>query len=159
MNHTGGQQEAADERGVQPPEPREKCVRQERPTGSLGRQIERNRNDGGEKNATRYTSSCTNPQQPQSPWRPQQQQPSNSSSGSTIRAQNMIMKEQMRFNWAPSDIVFQLLHPATGAPLHNERVIAVPEEFILHPEFHLRDVTDAMQSLWKVPVDVVSKRC
>ena len=36
VDHTGGQQEAADERGVQPPEPREERVRQERPTGSLG---------------------------------------------------------------------------------------------------------------------------
>ena len=71
----------------------------------------------------------------------------------------MIMKEQIRFNWAPSEIVFQLMHPATGAPLHNERVVAVPEEFILPLEIHMRDVTDGMQSLCKVPVDVVSKRC
>ena len=127
---------------------REMRETRERPGGEK----ERDGNDGGEKKATRNTSSCTCPQQPQSPQRPQQQQPSNSSSGSTIEAQNMIMKEQIRFNWAPNEIVFQPMHPAAGAPLHNEHVITVPEECILDHEFHLRDDKDGMQSLCKFPL-------
>ena len=39
-------------------------------------------------------------------------------------------------------IVFQPIHTDTGAPLHDELVIAVQEEPNLHPEFYQRDVTD-----------------
>ena len=45
-------------------------------------------------------------------------------------------------------IVFQPLHPDTGAPLHEERVITVREEAKLRPEFHLQDVTDGTRSPW-----------
>ena len=55
--------------------------------------------------------------------------------------------------------MFQPLYPATGAPLHNERVIAIQEQTNLHLKFHLRDVTDGVLSLQKVPVDVVSQSC
>merc|ERR1712136_735327 len=63
-------------------------------------------------------------------------------------------------NWinrVASEIVFQPLHPDTGAPVHEERVIAVREEPNLHLEFYQRDVTDGMRSPWNLPVDVVSK--
>ena len=46
------------------------------------------------------------------------------------------------------------LHPATGASLHTERVIAVLEEPALHLEFYQRDATDCMRLLWNVLVDV-----
>jgi hypothetical protein len=75
----------------------------------------------------------------------------------TIKANNKIMKERIWINRVASEIVFQPLHPDTGAPLHEERVIAVREEPNLHLEFYQRDVTDGMRSPWKLPVDVVSK--
>ena len=40
-----------------------------------------------------------------------------------------------------------------GATLHDEHVIAGREERI----FQKRNVKDGMRSLWKLPVDVVSK--
>ena len=78
-------------------------------------------------------------------------------SGSTIKAQNMIIKEQIWFNWMASEIVFQPLHPESGALLHNERAIAVPEEPILHLELYWRDVTGDMRLLWNVLVHVILK--
>ena len=43
-----------------------------------------------------------------------------------------------------------------SAPLHDEHVIAVREEPNVHIEFYKRDVTDGVQSPWKLPVYVVS---
>ena len=49
------------------------------------------------------------------------------------------------------------LQPDFG--LHDERVIAVREEVILHIEVYQQNSRDSMRSLGNVPVDVVSKRC
>ena len=49
------------------------------------------------------------------------------------------------------------LQPDFG--LHDERVIAVREEFILHIEVYQQNSGDSMRSLGNVPVDVVLKRC
>ena len=56
------------------------------------------------------------------------------------------------------EIVFQPLHPDSGAPLDEERVVCrFRRNRILHLEFYPRDVTDGVQLSWKTPVDVVSK--
>ena len=60
----------------------------------------------------------------------------------TIKANNMIVKERIWMNRVASEILFQPLHPDTGAPSHDECVIAVREEPTSHLEFHQRDVTD-----------------
>ena len=74
----------------------------------------------------------------------------------TIKANNKIMKERIWMNRVASEIVFRPLHPDTGAPSHDERVVAVREEPNLHLEFYQRDVTDGMRTPWKLPVDVVN---
>merc|ERR1711916_348573 len=40
----------------------------------------------------------------------------------TIKANNKIVKERIWINRVASEIVFQPLHPDTGAPLHEERL-------------------------------------
>ena len=47
-------------------------------------------------------------------------------------------------------VVFQLLQPDTGAPLHEERVIAVRVEPDMHFESYQRDVTDEIRSPWNL---------
>ena len=88
-------------------------------------------------------------------------QPNNnsSSSDSMITAPNVIMKEQIWLNRVASEFVFQPLHPATGASLHDEDFIAVQGKPNLHLEFCQRDVTDGVRSPWNVPADVVSQGC
>ena len=70
---------------------------------------------------------------------------------------NASDEERTWINRVTSEIVFQPLHLDTGAPLHEERVIAVREEPSLHLELYQRDITDGMRSPWKFPVLVVSK--
>ena len=50
-------------------------------------------------------------------------------------------------NRVASKIVFQPLEPDTGAPLHQERVIAVRQESNVHFEVYLRNVTGGMRTL------------
>ena len=52
-----------------------------------------------------------------------------------------VIKVQFWINRVASKIVFQPLVPYTGAPLHEERVIAVRQESNVHFEFYLRNVT------------------
>ena len=67
----------------------------------------------------------------------QQQQPSsNSSRRSTTTAQNTTIKECIWFDRDANEIVFQPLHPATGALLRNERATAVREEPAPRPELY-----------------------
>ena len=73
--------------------------------------------------------------QPQTQQPQQQQQQQHVSRSITIRGQKAIMKERIWFDRVASEIVFQPLHPGTGASLHSERVIAVREEADLHLEF------------------------
>ena len=44
-----------------------------------------------------------------------------------------------------SEIVFQLLQPDSDTQLHDERTIAVPEEYNLHLESYQRSVTDELR--------------
>ena len=67
----------------------------------------------------------------------------------TIKANSKIVKERIWIAFLPS-------HPDNGAPLHEERMIAVREEPNLHYWLYQRDVTDEMRSPWKLPIDVVS---
>ena len=46
------------------------------------------------------------------------------------------------------------LHPNTGAPLHDVRVITARQKPNLYLESYLQDVTDGMLSLLKLPVGV-----
>ena len=55
-------------------------------------------------------------------------------------------------NRVASKIVFQPLVPDTGAPLHEKFVFAVRQEFNVHFEFYLRNVTGGMRTLWKLLV-------
>ena len=96
-DHTCGQQETVDERGVQSPEPREKCVTHKGPSGSLVRQKGM---DGDER------------------WGRKE----NATSTTTFKAQNMIMKERIWFDRVADEIAFQPLHPVIGALLHSEHV-------------------------------------
>ena len=68
------------------------------------------------------------------------------SSSKTTKAKNTLVKERLWTNRVASEIVFQSLHPDTGAPLHEERVTAVREEPNVHLEFYLQGVTDGMRS-------------
>ena len=68
------------------------------------------------------------------------------SSSMTTQAMNTFVKERLWTNRVASEIVFQSLHPDTGAPSHGERVTAVREKPNLHLEFHLQGVTDGMRS-------------
>ena len=129
-DHTCGQQEAADERGALPREPRGKRAAQKRPRGSLKRRREKEE---------------------------RQQQQRQQVSRST--AQNTIMKEQLWPNRVANAIVLQPLHPLTGASLHDEHATAVLVEPALHLELSQRDVTAGMRTLWKTPIDVISKCC
>ena len=49
-----------------------------------------------------------------------------------------------------SKIVFQPLVPDTGALLHEQFVCAVRQEFNVHYEFYLRNVTGGMRTPWKL---------
>ena len=60
---------------------------------------------------------------------------------------------------AATEIVFQPLHPDTGARRHKGRVIAVRERPKFHPELYLRDLTDGMRSPGKFLVDVHTFSC
>ena len=62
---------------------------------------------------------------------------------------NTLMKERI---WISCDceIVFQPLHPDTGAPFHEERVMAAREGQNLHFEFLQRNVADGMRSSCKI---------
>ena len=110
---TCGLQEAVDERGVQPPEPLEKCVTQKGPSGSLVRQKGMDGDDGEEKNTRPDTSSSAL-------RTTTKKDNSNSSSSTTIKAQNMIMKERIWFVRVADEIAFQPLHTVIGALLHSE---------------------------------------
>ena len=46
----------------------------------------------------------------------------------TIKTKNMTMIERIWINLVASEMVFQLFHPDTGAPLHDECVVAIREE-------------------------------
>ena len=48
---------------------------------------------------------------------------SNSSRSTMTTAQNTIMKERIQFEQVAGEIVFQPLHPGTGASLQSERVV------------------------------------
>ena len=74
------------------------------------------------------------------------------SSSMMTKAKNTLVKERLWINRVASEIVFQSLHPNTGAPLHEERVTGVREEANLHLEFYLQGVTDGMRSPWKLLV-------
>ena len=71
------------------------------------------------------------------------------SRSTTIKANSKIVKERI---W----IAFQSSHPDNGAPLHEERVIAVRDEPNLHYELHQRHAIGGVQPPWKLLVDVVS---
>ena len=45
------------------------------------------------------------------------------------------------------EIVFQYVHPVTGAPLHEERVVAVRKELNLHHKVYQRDVIKTVVTL------------
>ena len=49
------------------------------------------------------------------------------------------------------------IHPNTGAPLHDVRVISVRQKPNLHLESYLQGVTGGMLSLWKLPVGVLEE--
>ena len=51
-----------------------------------------------------------------------------------------VIKVQFWINRVASNIVFQPLDPDTGAPLHEERAIAVRQELNVLFEFYLRNV-------------------
>ena len=55
-----------------------------------------------------------------------------------IKAKNALMKERIWIDRVASEIVFQALHPDTGAPLHNECVITVRRAPNLHLIFPAR---------------------
>ena len=59
-------------------------------------------------------------------------------------------------NRVASEIVFQPLHPETGASIHVERVDC-SGGLDLHLHFYLRGVTDEIRPHWKHPVDLVRK--
>ena len=64
----------------------------------------------------------------------------------TCEATNTVMKERIPINRVASEIVFSAFHPDTGAPLHDESVVAIREETYSHLEFYQRGVTDEMRS-------------
>ena len=49
---------------------------------------------------------------------------------------------------SPARLCFKLVYPDPGAPLHEERMIAVCAVSKLHLEFYQRDVTDGMTLFW-----------
>ena len=53
---------------------------------------------------------------------------------------------QFWINRVASLLCFKPLVPDTGAPLHEERVIAVRQELNVHFEFYLRKVTGGMRT-------------
>ena len=79
------------------------------------------------------------------------------SSSMTTQEMKTFVKERLWANCVASEIVFQSLHPDTGAPSHEKRVTAVREESNLHLEFYLQGVTDGMRSPWKLHVGGLEK--
>ena len=59
----------------------------------------------------------------------------------TIKAINTIMTKRIWISRVASEIVFQLVHSDTGAPLHGERVITVRKKPNVHSELYQRNVT------------------
>ena len=114
----------SDERGVQPTGPRRIRARQSRTT-------EGDREERKTEKAEQRSYSLPGPT-------PLNSSSSNSSGQQFSRstAQNKIMKERIWLDRIANEIVFQPLHPETGAPLHDEHVIAVQEEPSLHLEFN-----------------------
>ena len=51
-------------------------------------------------------------------------------------------------NRVTSEIVSNRIFGQWRSKLHDERMIAVQEDFDLHSEFHQRDVTDGMRVSW-----------
>ena len=147
-DHTCGRREAADKRGEQPRGPRGKRARQNRQKkGSDGR-------EGREKTATTLhivfhfptamTHTATAPATAATAGQPQHD---DHSAKHDHEGADLVQSGRQRDCASP-------LHPATGASLHTERVIAVLEEPALHLEFYQRDATDCMRLLWNVLVDV-----
>ena len=68
-----------------------------------------------------------------------------------------VMMERIWINRVASEIVFQPFHTDAGAPLDEERVVALWGEPSLHFEFLQRGVADGMRSSWKISVDVASR--
>ena len=57
-------------------------------------------------------------------------------------------------NRAASAVLIQTLDHNTDAPWHNERVVDVREESILHLDSYQLDATDGLRSRWKHLADV-----
>ena len=72
------------------------------------------------------------------------------------KLENAVQPVRVRFNRVASEIVFQPLHPETGASIHVERVDC-NGGLDLHLHFYLRGVTDEIRPHWKLLVDLVRK--
>ena len=71
-----------------------------------------------------------------------------------VQAVRTISQERIWINRATSAVLIKPLDHNTDAPWHNDRVLEVREETILHLDCYQRDATDGLRSRWKHFADV-----